>query len=147
MQTVCGFVEDEQCFATLRALQFGGRLDAAQQCVKWCLKGRMHPKGQLRPPAPGLPNTIGFDRLFDFAESAQRGAEEGYPPYNIERLAEDRYQITLAVTGFSPDEISITADKPSPRRRQNRESRARIPVPRHLDPPFKRQFNLADYVQ
>ena len=38
-------------------------------------------------------------------------AEESYPPYNIERLAEDSYQITLAVAGFSPDEISITAEQ------------------------------------
>jgi molecular chaperone IbpA len=59
--------------------------------------------------APLFRSTIGFDRLFDLAETAQRGSEEGYPPYNIERLAEDRYQITLAVAGFSPDEISITA--------------------------------------
>ena len=60
---------------------------------------------------PLFRSTIGFDRLFDLAETAQRGTEEGYPPYNIERLAEDRYQITLAVAGFSPDEISITAEQ------------------------------------
>ena len=51
--------------------------------------------------APLFRSTIGFDRLFDLAETAQRGVEESYPPYNIERLAEDRYQITLAVAGFS----------------------------------------------
>jgi molecular chaperone IbpA len=45
--------------------------------------------------------TIGFDRLFDLVETAQRVGEEHYPPYNIERLADDRYQITLAVAGFS----------------------------------------------
>jgi molecular chaperone IbpA len=61
--------------------------------------------------SPLFRSTIGFDRLFDLAETAQRGTEEGYPPYNIERLAEDRYQITLAVAGFSPDEISITAEQ------------------------------------
>ena len=61
--------------------------------------------------APLFRSTIGFDRLFDLAETAQRVTEEGYPPYNIERLAEDRYQITLAVAGFSPDEISITAEQ------------------------------------
>jgi molecular chaperone IbpA len=45
--------------------------------------------------SPLFRSTIGFDRLFDLAETAQRAAEEGYPPYNIERLADDRYQITL----------------------------------------------------
>jgi hypothetical protein len=61
--------------------------------------------------SPLFRSTIGFDRLFDLAETAQRAAEESYPPYNIERLAEDRYQITLAVAGFSRDEISITAEQ------------------------------------
>src|SRR5437764_13923232 len=56
-------------------------------------------------------STIGFDRLFDLAESAQRATEDHYPPYNIERLSEDRYQISLAVAGFSPDEISVTAEQ------------------------------------
>ena len=60
--------------------------------------------------SPLFRSTIGFDRLFDFVETAQRAAEETYPPYNIERLADDRYQICLAVAGFSPDEISITAE-------------------------------------
>ena len=55
-------------------------------------------------------STIGFDRLFDLAEIAQRAGEDNYPPYNIERLSDDRYQITLAVAGFSPDEISVTAE-------------------------------------
>ena len=56
-------------------------------------------------------STIGFDRLFDLAESAQRASEDNYPPYNIERLGDDSYQISLAVAGFSPDEISITAEQ------------------------------------
>ena len=61
--------------------------------------------------SPLFRSTIGFDRLFDLVERAQRATEEGYPPYNIERHADDRYQITLAVAGFSPDEISITAEQ------------------------------------
>jgi molecular chaperone IbpA len=55
-------------------------------------------------------STIGFDRLFDLAETAQRAGEDNYPPYNIERLSEDRYLISLAVAGFSPDEITVTAE-------------------------------------
>lgn len=43
-------------------------------------------------------STIGFDRLFDMLESNARAATaENYPPFNLERLAEDRYRITLAV--------------------------------------------------
>ena len=39
------------------------------------------------------------------------GTEDNYPPCNVERLSEDRYQISLAVAGFSPDEIAITAEQ------------------------------------
>lgn len=56
-------------------------------------------------------STIGFDRLFDLVETAQRAGEDNYPPYNIERLGEDRYQISLAVAGFAVDEISVTAEQ------------------------------------
>ncbi len=57
-------------------------------------------------------STIGFDRLFDLLEANSRAnSAENYPPFNLERLAEDRYRITLAVAGFSRDEIEITAQQ------------------------------------
>jgi molecular chaperone IbpA len=93
-------------------------------------------------------STIGFDRLFDLAEIAQRAGDDNYPPYNIERLAEDRYQITLAVAGFSPTEIAVTAEhnvvtiEGSKVEKAEREYLYRGISAR----PFKRQFNLADYV-
>jgi molecular chaperone IbpA len=55
-------------------------------------------------PNPFWRSTIGFDRLFDLAEAAQQSGEDNYPPFNIQRLAEDRYQLTLAVVGFAPEE-------------------------------------------
>ena len=62
--------------------------------------------------APLSRSTIGFDRLFDLVDAAQHGGtEDNYPPCNVERLSEDRYQISLAVAGFSPDEIAITAEQ------------------------------------
>ena len=99
--------------------------------------------------SPLFRSTIGFDRLFDLVETAQRATEESYPPYNIERLADDRYQISLAVAGFSPDEVSITADQNvvtiegSNAKKADREFLYRGISTRH----FKRQFSLADYVQ
>src|ERR1700709_525651 len=99
--------------------------------------------------SPLFRSTIGFDRLFDLVETAQRATEEGYPPYNIERHADDRYEITLAVAGSSPHESSITAEKNvltvegGKNEKPHREFRYRgIPTRQ-----FKRQFNLADYVQ
>ncbi len=94
-------------------------------------------------------SSIGFDRLLDFAEAANRASEDNYPPYNIERLDADRYQIALAVAGFSPEEISVTAaqnvltveakkSEASERRYLHQGISARS---------FKRQFTLADHVQ
>ena len=94
-------------------------------------------------------STIGFGRLFDLAESAQRASEDNYPPYNIERLADDRYQISLAVAGFSPDEISITAEQNVVTIEGTKTEKAeREFLYRGISTrAFKRQFNLADYVQ
>jgi molecular chaperone IbpA len=99
--------------------------------------------------SPLFRSTIGFDRLFDLTEAAQRAAEDTYPPYNIERLAEDRYQISLAIAGFSPGEISVTAEQNvvtiegSKAEKPEGEFLYRGISTRH----FKRQFSLADYVQ
>ncbi len=99
--------------------------------------------------SPLFRSTIGFDRLFDLVETAQRATDAGYPPYNIERLADDRYLISLAVAGFSPDEISITAEQNvvtiegGKTEKSEREFLYRGISTRH----FRRQFNLADYVQ
>ena len=72
-----------------------------------------------------------------------------YPPYNIERLGEDHYQISLALAGFSPDEISVTAEQNvvtvegDKAEKTDREFMYQGISTRR----FKRQFNLADYVQ
>nr|WP_315459175.1 Hsp20 family protein [uncultured Sphingorhabdus sp.] len=57
-------------------------------------------------------NTVGFDRLFELLENTGRAAQnENYPPFNIERTGENDYQVTVAVAGFKPDEIDITAQQ------------------------------------
>jgi molecular chaperone IbpA len=94
-------------------------------------------------------STIGFDRLFDLAETAQRAGEDNYPPYNIERLADDRYQISIAIAGFSSDEISVTAEQNVVTIEGSKAERTEHDyLYRGISArPFKRQFNLADYVQ
>ncbi len=55
---------------------------------------------------------VGFDRLFDLLESQNRmNAGDNYPPFNIERRGEDAYRITLALAGFKPADIEITAQQ------------------------------------
>ena len=57
--------------------------------------------------APLYRSSIGFDQLPALFAHALKRDETGFPPYNIEKLAEDQYRITLAVAGFSPDDIEI----------------------------------------
>src|SRR3981189_428490 len=99
--------------------------------------------------APLWRSTVGFDRLFDLAETALRAGEDNYPPYNIERLADDRYQISLAVAGFAPDDISITAEKNGGTIEGSKTEKAeRDFLYRGISTrTFRRQFSLADYVQ
>ncbi|MEL6737353.1 MAG: Hsp20 family protein [Pseudomonadota bacterium] len=57
-------------------------------------------------------STVGFDRLFDLLESQARSQSgDNYPPFNIARQGEDNYRITLAVAGFRPADIEITAQQ------------------------------------
>lgn len=59
--------------------------------------------------SPLYRSTVGFDRLFHLLDSAPAldGAAGGYPPYNIERRGENDYRITVAVAGFSQDDLTI----------------------------------------
>ena len=55
-------------------------------------------------------STVGFDRLFDLLEtSARANTADNYPPFDIERVGDDAYRITIAVAGFKADEIEMTA--------------------------------------
>jgi molecular chaperone IbpA len=100
--------------------------------------------------SPFWRSTIGFDRLFDLVEdSARWSVEDNYPPYNITRAGEDRYAITLAVAGFTPEEITITAEQNT----LSVEGRKTVRDDQQFlyhgisARPFKRSFSLADFVQ
>lgn len=58
--------------------------------------------------SPLFRTAIGFDRLARLMDTAAATAETGYPPYNIEKTAEDSYRLTMAVAGFRPDDIELT---------------------------------------
>ena len=59
--------------------------------------------------SPLMRTAIGFDRMARLVETA-RAASEGpaYPPYNIEKTAEDSYVLAMAVAGFAPGDIELT---------------------------------------
>src|SRR4051794_18971631 len=52
--------------------------------------------------SPLYRSTVGFDHLFDLLDQTARGEASNWPPYNIERLSDDDYRITMALVGFSP---------------------------------------------
>jgi len=58
--------------------------------------------------APLLRSSIGFENLNRLVDFATRGEADAYPPYNIEKLAEDAYRISMAVAGFGRDELELT---------------------------------------
>jgi molecular chaperone IbpA len=62
--------------------------------------------------SPLYRSTIGFDHVFDLLDSAMRLEPPigSWPPCNIEKMGEDRYRVTVAVAGFMPDEITVTAE-------------------------------------
>ena len=62
--------------------------------------------------APFRRSTVGFDRLFDMLENSSASqAQENYPPFDLIKTGDNEYRIELAVAGFKPDEIDITAQQ------------------------------------
>ena len=61
--------------------------------------------------SPLFRSTVGFDRMTRLLEAALKAEESGngYPPYNIEKLGDDQYRISMAVAGFRPEDLEITA--------------------------------------
>jgi molecular chaperone IbpA len=95
-------------------------------------------------------STVGFDRLFDLLENTARAnAGDNYPPFNIERRAEDAYRITLAVAGFKPDDIDITAQQNllSVQGRKPESLGGEFLHVGIAQRGFERRFELADYVR
>ena len=97
-------------------------------------------------------STVGFDRLFDFLESAARtDIGDNYPPFDIEKLSDDSYRITLAVAGFKQNEIDITARQNllviTGRKAENRNKDGNFLHVGIATRAFERRFELADFVR
>jgi HSP20 family molecular chaperone IbpA len=56
------------------------------------------------------PLLLGFERFERLLDTVAKSANDGYPPYNIEQLTDDRLRITLAVAGFSVEELSAVVE-------------------------------------
>ena len=56
------------------------------------------------------PFLLGFDHTRALIDRAAKAAAESYPPYNVEQVSETGVRITLAVAGFTPDELAVTVE-------------------------------------
>jgi molecular chaperone IbpA len=96
-------------------------------------------------------STVGFDRLFDFLENTSRAEQDNYPPFDIEKLGDDSYRITLAVAGFRRDEIEIVAHQNmltiTGRRGEDRNRDGNYLHMGIATRAFERRFELADFVR
>ncbi len=96
-------------------------------------------------------STIGFDRLFDMLEANSRAnTADNYPPFNLEKVADDRYRITLAVAGFKADELDITAQQNLlvvAGKKGDAQDNAQMLHLGIANRSFERRFELADFIR
>jgi molecular chaperone IbpA len=101
--------------------------------------------------SPYRRSTVGFDRLFDYLENASRAEQDNYPPFDIEKLSDDTYRITLAVAGFRREDIDIVAQQNmlviTGRRSENRNRDGNFLHVGIATRAFERRFELADFVR
>ncbi len=103
--------------------------------------------------APFRRSTVGFDRLFDMLENNSFGQpQENYPPFDLIKVGENEYRIELAVAGFKPDELDITAQQNvlivSGRKNDESEEKQSDYIYRGIaNRSFERRFALADHIQ
>lgn len=103
--------------------------------------------------SPFRRSTVGFDRLFDMLENSNVGSGgENYPPFDLKKTGENDYCIDLAIAGFKPDEIDITAQQNvlvvSGRKKEESEDKGSDYVYRGIATrSFERRFALADHIQ
>ena len=102
--------------------------------------------------SPLFRSTIGFDWLTRMVDAATRvdSASLAYPPYNIEKTGEDAYRLTMAVAGFSEDELNITAQENTllvtgkAKKDQDENRYLHRGIARRA---FERRFSLADHIK
>ncbi|MGF1552521.1 MAG: Hsp20 family protein [Paracoccaceae bacterium] len=99
-------------------------------------------------------STVGFDRMASMLDQLMTGdhAAPGYPPYNIEKTADDAYRITLAVAGFGEDELTLEVRDQvltvTARKAQTEADKGRTYLHRGIaERGFERRFQLADHVR
>jgi len=103
--------------------------------------------------SPLYRSTVGFDRLFSLLDGrSPLETTQSYPPYNIERTGEDAYRISMAVAGFSEEDIAIEAHRnqlsiKGGKSEEGSGDSAEILYRGIASRSFERRFQLADHVE
>ena len=104
--------------------------------------------------APLYRSTVGFDRMFSMLDQLDgvEGSVSGYPPYNIERTAENAYRISLAVAGFTDADLSIEAKENrltirGEKQTNDEEQTGEVLYRGIAARTFERNYQLADHVE
>lgn len=102
--------------------------------------------------SPLFRSTVGFDRMTRLLESALKADESAlsYPPYNIEKMGDDAYRITMAVAGFGQEDLDITTQENTlviSGRAQKEESEGQFLYRGIAGRAFERRFQLADHIK
>jgi molecular chaperone IbpA len=103
--------------------------------------------------SPLFRTSVGYDRLASLLNSASRLEQgAGFPPYNIQKVGDDHYRITMAVAGFSENELSITSENNrlvvTGEKPEEQESEENAFLYRGIATrSFERRFNLAEHVR
>jgi len=104
--------------------------------------------------SPLYRSTVGFDRMFNLLDSlgSVEGTTQTYPPYNIERTADNEYRVTMAVAGFGDEEIVIEAKENTltvkgDKKSENGENNEKYLYRGIAARSFERRFQLADHVE
>ncbi|MFQ2276654.1 Hsp20 family protein [Aeromonas hydrophila] len=99
--------------------------------------------------SPLYRSAIGFDRLANLIESAASNGNAGYPPYNIEQLGDSDYRISMAVAGFTQEELELSFQENLLTVKGNKQSDSERNYLYQgiAERGFERRFQLADYVR
>ena len=96
-------------------------------------------------------STVGFDRLAQLLDEMSSFEAPSYPPYNIERLDENQYRITMAVAGFSAEDLNIEVKNNTltvtGRKSEKPQSKGELLHQGIAARSFERRFQLADHVE
>jgi molecular chaperone IbpA len=101
--------------------------------------------------SPLYRSTVGFDRLAQLLDNAGSFEVPAYPPYNIERVSDDEYRVTMAVAGFGQDDITVEVKQNtltvSGKKADKTDAKSAFLHQGIAQRSFERRFQLADYVQ